>query len=295
MKIQKKLLHGVNCKNSCAFTLIEMLVVMAIISILAAILLPVLAKAKDRAKTANCLSNLRQWGFAEHIYAADAQDGIPSDGLDRDNGDTYPGDNMQFNKANWMNCLPELVSEQDLSYYVKNSTSSAVKNSEILPFPGGVGKFWECPAATMNASDLKNLTGAGAGGFFSYVMNIDLKGQPTDFHGQAPGDYMPFPQEPKLSALQMPSATVFMEDAVFNYAEGRADGYRIDNHSYSVSPALRWRSFPSRHNNSGGILNFVDGHASFYKTAYVNRQQANRWEWLNPDVIWNPAYRAINP
>jgi prepilin-type processing-associated H-X9-DG protein len=202
---------------------------------------------------------------------------------------------MQFNKANWMNCLPELVSEQDLSYYVKNSTSSAVKNSEILPFPGGVGKFWECPAATMNASDLQNLIGAGAGGFFSYVMNIDLKGQPTDFHGQAPGDYMPFPQEPKLSALQMPSATVFMEDAVFNYAEGRADGYRIDNHSYSVSPALRWRSFPSRHNNSGGILNFVDGHASFYKTAYVNRQQANRWEWLNPDVIWNPAYRAINP
>lgn len=275
-----------------AFTLIEMLVVIAITSILAALLLPVLAKAKDRAKTANCLSNLRQWGFAEHIYAADSQDGIPGDGLDRDNDDTYPGDNMQFNTANWMNCLPELVGEQNLSYYVKNSTSSAVKNSEILPFPGGVGKIWECPSATMPANDLQNLEGAGMAGFFSYVMNIDLKRNAANY---PPGDSMPFPQEPKLTALQKPSATVFMEDVVFNYAESQAAGYSINNYSYSELPALRWRSFPSRHNNSGGILNFVDGHTSFYKTSYINRQQANRWEWLNPDVIWNPAYRALNP
>jgi prepilin-type N-terminal cleavage/methylation domain-containing protein/prepilin-type processing-associated H-X9-DG protein len=294
MKFHKNRLQGIDTRHSCAFTLIETLVVLAILAILAALLLPVLARAKNRAKTANCLSNLKQWGVAEQIYAASSQDGIPGDGLDRDNGDSYPGDNMQFNKVNWMNCLPESVGERNLSDYAQNSTTSAIKNSQVFPFPGGVGKIWECPAATMSASDLQKVQGAGAGGFFSYVMNIDLKGKTSSFYGQSPGDYLQFPQEPKLSALQKPSATVFMEDAVFNYAEGQAADYQIDNYGYSVSPALRWRSFASRHND-GGILNFVDGHVNFYKSAYVNRQQANRWEWLNPDVIWNPAYRLSNP
>jgi type II secretory pathway pseudopilin PulG len=264
-------------------------VVIAIIAILASMILPALSKAKDKARRTNCLSNLRQWGFAMNMYATDFKDGIPRDGMGANA--QYPGagpDGTHADMNAWFNLLPPMMSQKTLNdYWNQPGGNMAAK----LPFPGANGKIWHCPSATMPKSDLDKVSGGGAEGFFSYVMNIDLKKSPDDPTPGVTAGNIGYPAMPKLSSLPKISATVMLMDSIFNSSEGFSSG----NTYYSVNPAARWRAFPSRHDRAGGILNFMDGHASYYKQSVVKNQQADGNEPLLGDVIWNPPYRALHP
>jgi len=103
-------LKSVNGKKCQAFTLIELLVVIAIISILAAILFPVFARARENARRTSCLSNMKQMGLAVMQYVQDYDGYYPRNSMDQPaalRGDpaNYPGGIWSNNILYWPQLL----------------------------------------------------------------------------------------------------------------------------------------------------------------------------------------------
>ncbi|MBC7806961.1 MAG: DUF1559 domain-containing protein [Akkermansiaceae bacterium] len=113
-------------KRNSAFTLIELLVVIAIIAILAAILFPVFAQAREKARQASCLSNQKQLGTALIMYVQDFDESFPiSQYIDPISGAPY----------DWGNAIYP---------YIKNGTGTAY--SPTVTLYNGEGGVFSCPS-----------------------------------------------------------------------------------------------------------------------------------------------------
>jgi prepilin-type N-terminal cleavage/methylation domain-containing protein len=285
-----------------AFTLIELLVVIAIIAILAALLLPALSNAKQQAKKAGCLSNLRQWGVSEQMYAGDYGDHLPTDGMG--DSEEYTGTDpygSALDPTAWFNVLPPYWGGKTLASYETNRLNFATGTPtsivyDYIPFPGGAGSpLWFCPAIQMGTDQAAAQLQAAPEeapsiGYFGYCQSLDLNKVVGSSTSADPlGNTYPYGTMPKIGSLPKPSASVLLFDAAFNPYTELDNANPIYNNQL---PGLRFKSVASRH-FSGGVLNFCDGHAQYYTDAYMtNGANFNeKLEGLVPDVIWDPAYR----
>jgi prepilin-type N-terminal cleavage/methylation domain-containing protein len=286
-----------------AFTLIELLVVIAIIAILAALLLPALARAKQEAQKTTCISNLKQWGLAEQMYAGDYKDNLPTDGMG--DSEEYTG-TAPYGTANdpgaWFNVLPPYMQAKPLSYYVNNKVSYQTGNPtsiiyDYMPFPGGAGpSFWFCPSIVMSTSQAASQLQAApetppSVGYFGYCQSLDLnKVIGSSTANNLLGTTYTYGQMPKIGGLRKPSACVLLFDAAFNPYTENENGSPIYNNQL---PGLRFKSLATRH-FGGAVLNFTDGHVKYYKDSYLTNGAnfSTKIEGPVPDVIWDPAYRA---
>ena len=165
--------------RSGGFTLIELLVVIAIIAILAAMLLPALAKAKAKAQQAACLSNTKQWGLADTMYVDDNNQVFPYPRYQHDYASTVLQDNPPWlsiptlhaqNEGDdvWFNALPSFVGNKPLYVWAMDPTI----------FYGSKSIF-TCPTAFSQGIDAVDKQAAldkydifgGARPLFNYAMN----------------------------------------------------------------------------------------------------------------------------
>ena len=268
------------------FTLIELLVVIAIIAILAAMLLPALARAKTKAQQAVCLSNAKQWGLADSMYVDDNKQTFPfprfqvTSTVDQDNP-SWLAINGYHNLGQgddvWFNALPSYVANKPMYQWAYDP--SLFHNARSI---------FNCPTATAQGIDSADATAAsgdmisGARPLFGYGMNSKAL---------ANENLNAFVSQAKTSMVAHPSAFVLFSDGRNRSTETPYYGTAA-NQVTLATPHNYTTRFSSRH-NKGGIITFSDNHAAYFKYSYVvadgikNPGIPAGKDPGNPDINWD--------
>jgi len=255
-----------------AFTLIELLVVITVIAILAALLLPALAKAKEEARRVNCMSNLKQLQLCWQMYADDYGGVLcPNDWIATVGGGSVVGD---MTKLSW--CEGDARTD---------TTTSNIQAGLLFPYNTQTA-IYHCP------SDMSTIQDANGNPLpqprtRSYNMSQSVNGYPLLIDPQT-GYYVDAEQPcfSKFSSITNPTPSrlfVFIDENE-NTLQDDQFGYQMRNEYYYGC----WLDMPSNRHNQGADLSFADGHVEYWRLqapeiAYTMPQQVLLAQW--PDYI----------
>ena len=251
---------GAKPKGHSGFTLIELLVVIAIIAILAAMLLPALASAKERAKRMNCTNNVRQLGLATHLYLTDSMDYLPNANWNPPWGQGWLYDGTSGSPPNLLaapySTNPRLAYEGGVPGNLGGQLWPFIKNTAI----------YRCPLDLTNTTEFMNKR---VNKLSTYVENGAVCGFGT------------------LSAHAYKS-TAFIQDS---YIMWEPNPFLLDNvtsaynDGSSYPDPLSDGGLGTRHGKAGGVVLGISGNVQFVKYttwASLARSAIKNSLWCNP-------------